>query len=240
MEELLSLLKLLLQDYTEITPIALAILKIILQGMQSTTNLLVTHVPFIALGKQEQSFKKHHEILLFDLIPGLSWLSENSQDKQVQILANELNLHIQFHKVAIEPPDNNCSKSGSSPYIFDIKDLLADIQAPLLSTRVHGIIQLRKAVLSKSLNENQFTEALKIFASQLQNEESYVYLNAIQGLGALADIYPDKTIPFLVTNYNSEKLSELAILKVGEVIVQVCVRLGEAIPKYSMCFFILR
>lgn len=42
---------------------------------------------------------------------------------------------------------------------------------------------------------------LGLFSSQLEDEDSYMYLTAINGLAAMGDVYPTNIIPPLVAEF---------------------------------------
>jgi len=74
---------------------------------------------------------------------------------------------------------------------------------------------------------------LDIFQTQLKDEDSYVYMAAIMGLGALGDIYPREIIPKLSFVYEDRKAKEEVRLKLGETLVQIAQRCGEVLPVYA-------
>jgi hypothetical protein len=45
------------------------------------------------------------------------------------------------------------------------------------------------------------SSVMLIFETFLQDEDSYLYLTAIQGFSTLADVLPDQTIPVIVAQY---------------------------------------
>lgn len=63
----------------------------------------------------------------------------------------------------------------------------------------------------------------------ISNEDSYIYLAAIQGLATLSDSYPDDVIMHLTNELVKMTTSESDIqvkLKVGEILVKVSRNLG--------------
>ncbi len=62
---------------------------------------------------------------------------------------------------------------------------------------------------------------------------SFIYLSAIRGLSALADVYADRIIPVLLQTFSKPQLSDLAKMKLGEALVMVAKRTGEMLPKYG-------
>lgn len=62
---------------------------------------------------------------------------------------------------------------------------------------------------------------------------SYLYQAAILGLSAMGDIFAEEVIPILVRSFLNELLSEETRLKLGETLVRVGERCGEALPKWG-------
>jgi hypothetical protein len=97
------------------------------------------------------------------------------------------------------------------------------------------------------------TKLLQIFQTGLTNEDSYVYLMAIQGLASLGLKFHKIIIPLLIQEYHfinlknedctrSNKLYSGMMdnekiecgLKIGEVLVKVIQQLGEIAPMYRV------
>jgi len=65
---------------------------------------------------------------------------------------------------------------------------------------------------------------------------SYVYLGAIEGLGAVADVALGQVLPLLVKEYQNIKRPLETRLKIGEVLVHVARRLGAMLPSHASVF----
>lgn len=72
-----------------------------------------------------------------------------------------------------------------------------------------------------------FLHLLLPFQEGLENDDSYVYLSAIQCLSLLADIDPELVLPTILKIYQDpgDKNCEF-ILKAGEVLLKICRSLG--------------
>lgn len=55
----------------------------------------------------------------------------------------------------------------------------------------------------------------------MQDEESYIYLSAINTLAALALVHTDEVLPILIESFNDKHRAEMDRLKVGQVIVSL-------------------
>lgn len=127
------------------------------------------------------------------------------------------------------------------------QEALKLLQDPILPVRAHGLVLLRRLVSDDSKNGGQHVERvdpalvpaiLDIFLHAVQDEESYLYLNAVQGLAALASSGGGQTISRLVGIYvgRDDGLAWQAWtsgevekrLRVGEALLQVIQRCGDA------------
>ncbi|SNX82716.1 uncharacterized protein MEPE_01422 [Melanopsichium pennsylvanicum] len=127
------------------------------------------------------------------------------------------------------------------------QEALKLLQDPILPVRAHGLVLLRRLVSddpkSGGQNVSQVDAALipailDIFLLAIQDEESYLYLNAVQGLAALASAGGSQTISRLVGIYIgrddgfvSQGLAAREVekrLRVGEALLQVIQRCGDA------------
>ncbi|THH29131.1 hypothetical protein EUX98_g5057 [Antrodiella citrinella] len=128
------------------------------------------------------------------------------------------------------------------------------LQDPILPVRAHGLLLLRELVSprttprSQSLSDPAISKAfvpgiLSIFLQSLQDDDSYIFLNAVQGLAAMVDGYGKDTFKGLLNMY-SERLDGLAgtnltqqdvdtRTRIGEALGQVIRRCGDALPKYA-------
>lgn len=126
------------------------------------------------------------------------------------------------------------------------------LQDPLLPVRAHGLMLLRQLVSSRPTSaaspEQALDPALKpailsIFTQSIQDDESYIFLNAVQGLSAMVDAYGKEVLKSLVDQYaggidglrgTSMTRAELdKRLRVGEALQQVIRRYDRALPVYG-------
>ncbi|XP_076182485.1 transport and golgi organization 6 isoform X1 [Ptiloglossa arizonensis] len=123
----------------------------------------------------------------------------------------------------------NCKTSNT----FD--NALKDLVHPLLPVRAHGLITLTKLIEDKDPYATaRKTIILQLFKENLKDEDSFIYLAAINGLCALATSYPQVVIEALVQEYidMADRIStgEIRIetrIKLGEILVKVTRTLGE-------------
>ncbi|GAA6057959.1 hypothetical protein JCM3770_000651 [Rhodotorula araucariae] len=125
------------------------------------------------------------------------------------------------------------------------------LQDPLLPVRAQGLHLLRSLVLDKehallSTDPALLPAVLDIFVGALEEEDSFLYLNAVQGLSSLVDVFGRQVIGRLMEVYTGTRKGYLGgpkevgdgergtreldkRLRVGETLVQVIHRAGEAL-----------
>ena len=129
------------------------------------------------------------------------------------------------------------------------------LQDPLLPVRAHGLLLLRQLVSSRQptkpggpISEPTVDKALipgilSIFLQSLQDDDSYIFLNAVQGLAAMVDGFGKEVLKGLVEMY-AKGLDGIGAItltrqdvdtrtRIGEALGQVIRRCGDALPKYS-------
>jgi len=122
------------------------------------------------------------------------------------------------------------------------------LQDPLLPVRAHGLLLLRELVAARAgTTPHEAVRALEpairdIFLHAVQDDDSYVFLNAVQGLAALANSFGADVLRALVYVYADglQGVGAGAItkqdvdvrLRVGEALGQVIRRCGETLPQY--------
>lgn len=128
------------------------------------------------------------------------------------------------------------------------QEALKLLQDPILPVRAHGLAQLRSLVRSPeaflSTDPALLPAVLDIFVQALEDEDSFMYLNAVQGLSSLADVFGKQVVKRLVGVYlgghsdtarrqvgtgeaGRRELDKR--LRMGEALVQVIQRAGEAL-----------
>ncbi|KAI9458406.1 hypothetical protein BJY52DRAFT_1204364 [Lactarius psammicola] len=123
------------------------------------------------------------------------------------------------------------------------------LQDALLPVRAHGLLLLRELVTTRAgTAPHEVVRALEpairdIFLQAVQDDDSYIFLNAVQGLAALADSFGSQALGGLVGVYAGGlqgvgvgALSQQDVdmrLRVGEALGQVIRRCGETLPQYA-------
>ncbi|VVT43714.1 uncharacterized protein SAPINGB_P000112 [Magnusiomyces paraingens] len=141
------------------------------------------------------------------------------------------------------------ASEGDRKTLSRVIQMLDDLQAP---TQAHGLYILRGLVTTKSVVvRDNWRMATQLCLSKLVSDDAFVYLNAVKTLLAVCDAHDggDGVVEYLVdvysgvlrerkdesvseTVYTRKMLEEMGVdelLKVGEVILRVVQRLGEAL-----------
>ncbi|XP_070763737.1 LOW QUALITY PROTEIN: transport and Golgi organization protein 6 homolog [Enoplosus armatus] len=130
----------------------------------------------------------------------------------------------------------------SGPPTKTFSDWLLEACDPDVPTRAFALRVLTKMVQNGNPEAAQAQEKLlMLFLENLEHEDSFVYLSAIQGLAALADPYPERILerllkdfrhgPSLPTSVKERSLETR--LKVGEVLMRASRAMGELAPHFG-------
>jgi Required for nuclear transport of RNA pol II C-terminus 1 len=88
------------------------------------------------------------------------------------------------------------------------REALAELSDELLPIRAHAMSQLKNLVLSKDEVATQNLESiLTIFLDLVDDGDSFIYLNAIKGLNAIADVYPNNALNQIAARYEDSTFS---------------------------------
>ncbi|KAJ1894153.1 hypothetical protein LPJ81_005214 [Coemansia sp. IMI 209127] len=137
-------------------------------------------------------------------------------------------------------PLSETAKETAGTDVSRFNAALRDVQDDLVPVQAHGIIELRNMVLAKSRAVLESSERLDatigVFVDKVKSADSFVYLNAVRGLSALADAHGRRFIPRLVEMYQNTDFQLDEQLRVGEALMQSIQRAGEMLPEYAPLF----
>ncbi|EGG14080.1 hypothetical protein DFA_11843 [Cavenderia fasciculata] len=190
----------------------------------------------------EVKVRKEEEILVYDLVGCLEQLSQHPNDI-VSVMSSQLKTIIDVKKPtwSMGSSDNDSSSSSSVNPNDKLKEILDDLSHPLLPVRAHGLIELRRLVLSMRSNKNNdnivkrnLDNIITIFKTQLNDDDTFIYTCSINGLSSIGDIYPNDIIPILIDQFKeTNKNKEEKRMKIGESLVQISQRCGDTLPYYA-------
>jgi hypothetical protein len=122
------------------------------------------------------------------------------------------------------------------------------LQDPILPVRAHGLLLLRQLVSART-GQNSLLEPalvpgiLSIFLQSLEDDDSYIFLNAVQGLAAMVDSFGKSVLTGLIDMYaggldgsGGINLTQHDIDKrtrIGEALGQIIRKMGETLSLYG-------
>uniref|UniRef100_A0A8D0YGV7 Transport and golgi organization 6 homolog n=1 Tax=Sus scrofa TaxID=9823 RepID=A0A8D0YGV7_PIG len=136
--------------------------------------------------------------------------------------------------VVREPSITTNQKSGSLT-AEQLQEALLSAYDPQIPTRAAALRTLSRWVEQREPKALEVQEKLlKVFLENLEHEDTFVYLSAIQGAALLSDVYPEKILCGLLTQYDAGKDKHTAEtrMKVGEVLMRTVRALGDMVSKY--------
>ncbi|CEP17650.1 hypothetical protein [Parasitella parasitica] len=116
------------------------------------------------------------------------------------------------------------------------RDAMKSLQDDLLPIRAHGMGILKDMALAKDplvSSGDGLDQLLDIFVRLVQDEDSYIYLNAVKGLSAMTDAYGNQIIKKLGDIYSDSEQKLDNRLRIGEALLQTIQRCGDALGKYA-------
>ncbi|KAJ2741584.1 hypothetical protein GGI20_005087 [Coemansia sp. BCRC 34301] len=113
---------------------------------------------------------------------------------------------------------------------------IRDVRSDLVPVQAHGIIELRNMVLAKSpalVSTERLDAVIAVFTEMARSPDSYIYLNAIRGLAAMADAHGSRFVPLLAQMYTDQEVPLEDRLRVGEALQMTISRAGPTLAQYA-------
>ncbi|XP_014446491.1 LOW QUALITY PROTEIN: transport and Golgi organization protein 6 homolog [Tupaia chinensis] len=144
----------------------------------------------------------------------------------------------------VSEPSTPTHQKSESITTEQLQEVLLSAYDPQIPTRAAALRTLSKAAALRPLSpwiEQREAKALElqekllqIFLENLEHEDTFVYLSAIQGVALLSDVYPEKILLDLLAQYDSSKAKHTpeTRMKVGEVLMRIVRALGDMLAKY--------
>ncbi|KAG5273642.1 hypothetical protein AALO_G00153820 [Alosa alosa] len=124
-----------------------------------------------------------------------------------------------------------------------LSECLLEACDPDVPTRAAALRTLTRALQERQQEALEAQEKLlTLFLENLEHEDSFVYLSAIQGLAVLAEAYPGRILQRLLGEYQTGPTSSSSQpqpsletrLKMGEVLMRASRAMGELAPHYGL------
>ncbi|KAF8655292.1 hypothetical protein AX16_003191 [Volvariella volvacea WC 439] len=153
-----------------------------------------------------------------------------SGSKQVQSQAKEAKL-IMTAQLASGTKLGKGHQGDSAREIY--QKALKLIQDPILPVRAHGLMMLKNLVIPPPGQPSKLDPAfvpaiLSVFLQSIQDNDSYIFLNAVQGLAAMIDKFGKEIFTSIIRQY-SEGLDGLSTVLLTPQDLDIKVRIGEAL-----------
>ncbi|CAG8710072.1 7348_t:CDS:10 [Gigaspora margarita] len=162
---------------------------------------------------------------------------QNHHSPSIRSLSRNLQLTISAREASSQT--SNADKSNEQIRRQEgykkFQEAMEALQDDILPIKARGLVILKEMVLEKDIimeeGEN-LNKVLDIFVNMVQDEESFIYFNAVKGLSALTDIHGEKIMKKLTAIYvdGSQNLDNR--LRIGEAILQTIQRCGDVLGKY--------
>ena len=142
---------------------------------------------------------------LQSLLPVIERVEREVKDENIQQMASNARQLLEGQIGAGNSPSSDDARkdtSSSAGQPSKLKAALHDLHDPLIPVRGHALLVLSKLILAKDVEATaRREELLGIFLTSLLEEDSYVYLNAVKGLEALAVTFPERVLGALCEEY---------------------------------------
>ena len=176
--------------------------------------------------------------ILNDIFSLLEPLSKDGSSV-IKPLAREARLVMTARLASTSQLQNVKRKSAEEENAQEIyRKALKLLQDPILPVRAHGLLLLRQLVTSSKaggtgqgvrvLDPALVLAILSIFLQSVQDEDSYIFLNSVQGLAAMVDGLGQEVLKSLIDEYVG-KLEGLGASFLSQQEVDIKTRIGEAL-----------
>ncbi|XP_064527133.1 transport and Golgi organization protein 6 homolog isoform X2 [Pseudopipra pipra] len=134
---------------------------------------------------------------------------------------------------ATDPTPAPCAKS---PAPAGLQELLVSAYDPQPPARAAALRHLASLVTQRDPEALRLQEKLlQVFLENVQHEDAFVYLSAIQGVALLSSEYPERILPILLARYEcpvqgtEDAVATVTRMKLGEVLMRVTRALGDMV-----------
>ncbi|NWV80155.1 TNG6 protein, partial [Dasyornis broadbenti] len=117
-----------------------------------------------------------------------------------------------------------------------LQELLVSAYDPQPPGRAAALRRLASLVTQRNPEALQLQEKLlEVFLENVQHEDAFVYLSAIQGIALLSSEYPERILPVLLAQYEcpaqgtEDAAAAVTRMKLGEVLMRVTRALGDMV-----------
>lgn len=128
---------------------------------------------------------------------------------------------------------------ADSPAPAGLQELLVSAYDPQPPSRAAALRHLSSLITQRDPEALRLQEKLlQVFLENVQHEDAFVYLSAIQGIALLSSEYPEQILPVLLAQYGclargtENTAAAVTRMKLGEVLMRVTRALGDMVFKH--------
>ncbi|NXP87921.1 TNG6 protein, partial [Passerina amoena] len=136
-------------------------------------------------------------------------------------------------------PAASAAPRAPSPAPGGLQELLVSACDPQPPGRAAALRRLASLVTQRHPEAVRLQEKLlQVFLENLQHEDAFVYLSAIQGIALLSSEYPERILPVLLAQYErpaqakEDTMAAVTRMKLGEVLMRVTRALGDMVFRH--------
>ncbi|XP_006027919.1 transport and Golgi organization protein 6 homolog [Alligator sinensis] len=136
-----------------------------------------------------------------------------------------------------DSPGAGPSTCGQTPQ--QLQELLLTAYDPDVPARAAALRSLSRLIAQRDPEALKIQEKLlQVFLENMEHEDAFVYLSAIQGVALLSDMHPETVLPSLLAQYGGTPQGTTGTrtvetrMKVGEVLMRATRALGDMVSKY--------
>ncbi|NWI94293.1 TNG6 protein, partial [Pitta sordida] len=140
------------------------------------------------------------------------------------------------HSTCHEPHGPAPTPCATSPAPAGLQELLVAAYDPQPPARAAALRHLASLLTRRDPEALQLQEKLlQVFLENVQHEDAFVYLSAIQGIALLSSEYPERILPVLLARYEcpaqgtGDTAAAVTRMKLGEVLMRVTRALGDMV-----------
>ncbi|NXA82677.1 TNG6 protein, partial [Thryothorus ludovicianus] len=133
-------------------------------------------------------------------------------------------------------PGASPAPCADSPAPAGLQELLVAAYDPQPPSRAAALRHLASLVTQRDPEALRLQEKLlQVFLENMQHEDAFVYLSAIQGISLLSSEYPERILPVLLAQYErpaqgtEDTMAAVTRMKLGEVLMRVTRALGDMV-----------
>jgi hypothetical protein len=208
------------------------------EGDEILTISLGVVMTILEAGSSQRSESEEQQLRA--MLPVLERLSRYPRP-EIAELASSARAQI-LSRRATDAAGPSTARQGEQSFEDVLREAEQDLASQLVPLRARGVVTLTKLVRRSHTHarDAEWTPRVyalaRVFLLQLHDSESYVFLAAVQGLAALADVHPDVAIPALVEALCDSTNSLESRIKLSEALLFSAKRCGETLPKYGKLF----